>query len=59
MTPKAKFAITLATLSLIFVAGILAIFTTYLIRGSINNFKYKTQIINKSDKQNKEKTNLN
>ena len=59
MTPKAKFAITLATLSLIFIVGILAIFTAYLIRGSVNNSKYKTHIMNKSDKQDKEKTNLN
>ncbi len=57
MNPKTKFAITLATTSLIFIAGILAILTTYLLKNTINAnpLNSKTKILKKFINKNKHK----
>ena len=56
MTSKASFAMTLAALSFIFIAGILSMFTAYTMKGSVNNFKYKAPMMDKMSKADSEES---
>ena len=54
MTPKAKFAITLASMTFIFMIGLLAIFSVYLLKDTINAsyLKSSSMPMKKTDKNN-------